>query len=643
MADPELASKLARRLENIDVPAGSDESPAVKEPPPAPVLPEKVIPNPYVASDDSVSIDDLIAKTLERNERLEENNNNVGAVATSNGVTAKTTDVVSPAAAEDSKPDTQPAKPTPVDTLVKEQRPASPMSGPTKAPPPKTTIGELIVKDQKPLPPPAASRCPVVPIQHHLPKHETKQRLSPEDDGSELERKLAAQRAKKHYDAAPSQESNVIFSNSNGPADSGASQDKKLENQTSPEPLAERLHKIDEPAQPSKAEPVPSQNSVEVRAEVHADSSNEPPNGTPSAESIAPQKPKEPSPPPPPPPPPLPSLLKKEVPNDSVKEDTKEEPKQEAKEDTKQALKGPLDPDDLRSLMMEELKKSKVSVEEMIVLKGMEQRKGDKAFSPSKELLEMIHRENGIRSPPPVPPPKPQTPSHSRPQSPSVAKKFSFGQASSVEQKMFAERQNKPNPPLQKQALSVDSGDELSALLERRNKINQGETAPEMIHRKLSLYAEFSEFSRKQIKFFTDTFKKYDEDCDGFIDFDELKRMMEKLGEAQTHIALKEIIRKVDEDQDGKISLREFFLIFRLAAQNQLGCSEVFQILADSVDVSKEGVLGAANFFQAKIEEQTKLSRFEQEMKEEQEERKRQEEEKKARREKFLQNKSIFQ
>ncbi|PIO76579.1 EF hand [Teladorsagia circumcincta] len=190
-----------------------------------------------------------------------------------------------------------------------------------------------------------------------------------------------------------------------------------------------------------------------------------------------------------------------------------------------------------------------------------------------------------------------------------------------------------------------------------------------MINKKLSLYAEFSEFSRKQIKFFTETFRKYDEDADGFIDFDELKRMMEKLGEAQTHIALKEIIRqvfqlladsvdvskegvlgaasffqaKVDEDKDGKISLREFFLIFRLAAQNQLGCSQVFQLLADSVDVSKEGVLGAASFFQAKIEEQTKLSRFEQEMKEEQEERKRLEEEKKARREKFLQSKSIFQ
>ncbi|VDM54387.1 unnamed protein product [Angiostrongylus costaricensis] len=108
-----------------------------------------------------------------------------------------------------------------------------------------------------------------------------------------------------------------------------------------------------------------------------------------------------------------------------------------------------------------------------------------------------------------------------------------------------------------------------------RTSFESGESVPEMISRKLSLYAEFSEFSRKQIKFFTETFKKYDDDADGFIDFDELKRMMEKLGEAQTHIALKEIIRKVDEDQDGKISLREFFLIFRLAAQNQLGCSEV--------------------------------------------------------------------
>ncbi len=33
--------------------------------------------------------------------------------------------------------------------------------------------------------------------------------------------------------------------------------------------------------------------------------------------------------------------------------------------------------------------------------------------------------------------------------------------------------------------------------------------------------------------------------------------MMEKLGIPQTHLGLKEMIKKVDEDQDGKINFRE--------------------------------------------------------------------------------------
>ncbi|VDK19425.1 unnamed protein product, partial [Anisakis simplex] len=118
---------------------------------------------------------------------------------------------------------------------------------------------------------------------------------------------------------------------------------------------------------------------------------------------------------------------------------------------------------------------------------------------------------------------------------------------------------------------------------------------------KVSVYTEFHEFSRKQIKFFTETFKRFDEDGDSFIDFNELKRMMEKLGEAQTHIALKGILKMVDEDCDGKVSLREFLLIFRYAATGQLSCSEVFNELAQSIDVTKEGVHTAAGFFQAKV------------------------------------------
>ena len=51
--------------------------------------------------------------------------------------------------------------------------------------------------------------------------------------------------------------------------------------------------------------------------------------------------------------------------------------------------------------------------------------------------------------------------------------------------------------------------------------------------------------------------RRYDVDRSNFIDFMELKLMMEKLGEPQTHLALKDMIRTVDEDNDGQISFRE--------------------------------------------------------------------------------------
>ena len=44
---------------------------------------------------------------------------------------------------------------------------------------------------------------------------------------------------------------------------------------------------------------------------------------------------------------------------------------------------------------------------------------------------------------------------------------------------------------------------------------------------------------------------------DKFIDFEELKRMMEKVGSPQTHLALKAMIREVDEDGDNRINFRE--------------------------------------------------------------------------------------
>lgn len=52
-------------------------------------------------------------------------------------------------------------------------------------------------------------------------------------------------------------------------------------------------------------------------------------------------------------------------------------------------------------------------------------------------------------------------------------------------------------------------------------------------------------------------FCRYDTGRDGFIDLMELKLMMEKLGAPQTHLGLKNMIKEVDEDFDGKLSYRE--------------------------------------------------------------------------------------
>lgn len=57
--------------------------------------------------------------------------------------------------------------------------------------------------------------------------------------------------------------------------------------------------------------------------------------------------------------------------------------------------------------------------------------------------------------------------------------------------------------------------------------------------------------------------RRYDTGKDGFIDLMELKLMMEKLGAPQTHLGLKNMIKEVDEDFDGKLSFREVIIRFQ--------------------------------------------------------------------------------
>ena len=121
--------------------------------------------------------------------------------------------------------------------------------------------------------------------------------------------------------------------------------------------------------------------------------------------------------------------------------------------------------------------------------------------------------------------------------------------------------------------------------------------------------------------------------------------MMEKIGSPQTHLGLKAMINEFDADQDGRISFREFLLIFRKAQSGELkedsGLSDLARL--SEINVEEVGVNGAKNFFEAKIEEQMKTNKFHDEIRQEQDERKRAEEEKLNRKTQFQHLAAIFQ
>ncbi|XP_056633128.1 EF-hand domain-containing protein D2 homolog isoform X1 [Diorhabda carinulata] len=188
---------------------------------------------------------------------------------------------------------------------------------------------------------------------------------------------------------------------------------------------------------------------------------------------------------------------------------------------------------------------------------------------------------------------------------------------------------------------------ELNQVLVRRQEINDALDNGEKVkikYRVVNVYTEFHEFTRKEIKSYEATFKKFNTNKDGYLSIDELKRMMEVLGAPQTHLGLKAMIKEVDEDGDGRLSFHEFMLVFRKARAGELeedsGLAQLAKLT--EIDVEKVGVNGAKEFFEAKIVELAKKSKFEDEIRLEQEERKRLEEEKANRRQQFLEKAAVF-
>ncbi|RZF36890.1 hypothetical protein LSTR_LSTR004578 [Laodelphax striatellus] len=195
----------------------------------------------------------------------------------------------------------------------------------------------------------------------------------------------------------------------------------------------------------------------------------------------------------------------------------------------------------------------------------------------------------------------------------------------------------------------MPADEELSSILNRRQAINtameEGKQVTPVFKKTGNIFTEFHEFSRKQIKEYEKAFNKYDVGRDGYLDLDELKRMMEKLGAPQTHLDLKNMIKEVDEDQDQKISFREFLLIFRKANAGELEDNDGLSQLAKRTEINVEevGVNGAKSFFEAKIEEIRRGSKFEDEIRQEQEERRKEEEEKMRKMMAFREKAAIFQ
>jgi len=64
-----------------------------------------------------------------------------------------------------------------------------------------------------------------------------------------------------------------------------------------------------------------------------------------------------------------------------------------------------------------------------------------------------------------------------------------------------------------------------------------------------------------QLEGYKKQFMEFDEDNSGDIDLMELKRMMEKLDQAKTHLELKKMIAEVDREQRGSISYNDFLFM----------------------------------------------------------------------------------
>jgi len=152
---------------------------------------------------------------------------------------------------------------------------------------------------------------------------------------------------------------------------------------------------------------------------------------------------------------------------------------------------------------------------------------------------------------------------------------------------------------------------------------------------------EFSkDFTHKEFQDLKKKFQDFDEDQNGIIDFYELKRAMEKMGNPQTHIQLKDMMKELATDPDKGIHFRDFVLV-----QKKMKDGEGTGALAQSFAVTLKDYTPKAiiNFHEAKAKESEKEIEMEKKIKEEASERKVKAEEKREAKKNFKNKLSMFE
>lgn len=86
------------------------------------------------------------------------------------------------------------------------------------------------------------------------------------------------------------------------------------------------------------------------------------------------------------------------------------------------------------------------------------------------------------------------------------------------------------------------------------------EEALEAINKELIDDPDYGEVEnlQDQLQSFKAKFLEFDRDADGNIDLMGLSRMMEKLGQAKTHLEMKKMIKEIDRTNKGTICYRDF-------------------------------------------------------------------------------------